>query len=129
MEANSHTILVVGPHELFPAIFDYLEANENYDLRYTVHFEFARALLREYTPDAILLVVPGDKQNNGEALAWLETLKNLASVLVLSTVVDTNLYITAMELGAFDLLTPETPPEGIDWILRRVIRRDVLAAA
>ncbi len=62
MEANSHTILVAGPHELFPAIFDCLEANENYALRYALDFEFARALGREYTPDAIILAVPGDKQ-------------------------------------------------------------------
>ncbi len=50
-------------------------------------------------------------------------------MLVLSPVVDANLYVTVMELGAFDFLTPETPPEGIAWILNGVIRRDALAAA
>jgi DNA-binding NtrC family response regulator len=129
MNHNLYSILVVGPNELFPGVIDHLKAKEDYDLRYAFDLEFARALLREHAPAVIVLALPDDQEMIRKAVGWIGTVKNLAPVLVLSRVADTDLYMTAMESGAFDFLTPTTPPEGIDWILSNaLLRGDPVAA-
>ncbi len=114
MWESSHRILVVGRHEAFAEIFDHLEASENYDLHYAPDFESARASLRRELPSAIILALPRSEQNTLTTLAWLSTVKGLAPLLVLSPVDDVDLYIEAMEHGAFDFLTPTMPFEEVD---------------
>lgn len=129
MRDKFHAILVVGPHELFPKVFDRLESNESYDLRYAFDLEFARGLLKEYTPAAIVLALPDDQQSIRRALIWIDAVKTVAPVLVLASVEDRELYAAAMESGAFDFLMPGTPAEGVEWILSNTLHRGVGAAA
>src|SRR5207249_9762128 len=61
---------------------------ESYRLHFASDFESAWSNVKENSPNAIILTIAVDEQNFGEALGWLETMKNIAPVLVLSPAED-----------------------------------------
>ncbi len=109
-------IVVIGPRADFSRAFDRLEATGKYRLTYVADLGTARPFLRE-TPDAILLRLPAEERACDQTLAWVESMKERTSVVVISSQEGMHYYLAAMEHGAFDYCTCRTPFEEIVRVL------------
>ncbi len=134
MDRETFHILVVGPTEPYSEFFDSLEADENYCLHFaadlhSASLERAKSYFPEHQPSVILLTVPRGQAGSVQVLGWLEDLKSLAPVIVLSPVEDMQLYLGAMYRGAFDYFTAYTPVEEIKRGLAHAVSRYAFQAA
>lgn len=120
MSKSFPRVLVVGSQDGFGALYKLLETAGNYQLDYVPDLGTALAYLEQNTPSAILLELPTEIQSAERALDWLDTLKERA-VVVISSQEDMRSYLTAMERGAFDYFTHQTPLEEITRVLNGAI--------
>jgi len=121
MDRTPMDLLVVSPQNQFREIFDYLESQENYRIHYAADYQLAAEYLKERVPGAIVLTIRVDERSFMEEMEWLDIMKNVAPVLVLSPLGDPHLYKNAMTHGAFDFFTAWAPPDEIDRELGRAI--------
>ncbi|WP_420369638.1 response regulator transcription factor [Curtobacterium sp. L1-20] len=85
-------------------------------------------VIREHTPDVVLLDVRMPRVNGLEVLEQLQTLPEPPAVAMLTTF-DTDEYVgRAMELGAAGFLLKDTDPEGLAEYVRVLARGGVVLA-
>ncbi len=121
MTKNRFDLLVVGPQGPLEDPLRHLEAQEHYELHYCPDFYSAGTYLAEHTPGAIIVALRPCERTHAEAVAWLETVKNLSPVLVFCPFEDSEFYKTIMDHGAFDFFTAATPLEEIDRELNNAV--------
>ncbi len=129
MTKNRSDLLIVGPQGPLEELLGHLEAQERYELHYCPDFDSARAHISARTPGAIVVAPRPCERARAEAVAWLETVRNVSPVLVFSPFEDSDFYKTIMDHGAFDFFTAATPLEEIDRELNNAVDSHARQAA
>ncbi len=120
MDRRKPNVLVIGPPAIFGPIFHQLSEGGRYRFNFAIDQETAPIYL-SCNPCVIILNIPEDQSLAQAALSYLETLRQHAPVVVMSVAADLNLYLAAMNYGAFDYFTSYTPLEEIDRMLDKAI--------
>lgn len=114
-------ILVIGSLPGFAEAFAQLEERD-FGFEYLADTGTARndRLRQEF--DVVLLTLPRGEAERETAMAWLYTNGGELPVVVLSSEADTRPYLAAMECGAFDYLTSQTPLAEVERVLANAVR-------
>lgn len=109
-------VLVLGPRAEFDPLFTALELEERFRLRFAESLRDADAD-EGPRPDVIVLLAGAQGRAAPDALQWIEKLKAVAPVILMSSAADMNFYMAAMTQGAFDYFTAYTPLEEVQRVL------------
>lgn len=121
MARRTAHVLVVGPGAPFQPLFKRLEATAKYRFEYAADHGTAGPFLRQ-SPDVVLVRLPAEEETVEPVLAWLESMKERMPVVGISCEKDMHYYLAAMEHGAFDYFTCDTPTEEVSRLLDNAIR-------
>lgn len=127
MAKLTRQVLVVGSASGFVPVFEQLEVR-GYHFEYVANIEAARTYLLRQAADVLLLRLP-EGADVSAGFAWLQATKGKWPVVVISREEDVQLYLTAMERGAFDYFTCQTPMTEVRRVLDNAIRWRQLQAA
>lgn len=104
MKNENPRVLMVGCPAAFGFVLDLIEESDSYIVDCASTLKTARFFLRR-SPAVVLLHLPADSGEIERRLAWMETIKAQAPVVILPEHIEPGLYLNALERGAFDFIT------------------------